>query len=244
MKYVIACCPLTKIFLDQKLIPVKDSQGNETGQFESWQQRCVRDYKIIQDTELVFDFEVPTCDGAIRFSYNKPYLIQQRANTDINTVFNVLAGGNDGLRFPEYDKWGIVPFNIDESVVQKMHEAAFLMNQVDFEDVKKSGKKDPVAAKFERLQKEVKDRNKQAYSDAIMMSYRKVERFIKRNHVYLEKQWEQNAERGVSRYRPSITERLGAISISDMIMKQKQDDSSALAEFDRIMAATSGKSFA
>lgn len=243
MKYVIACCPLTKIFLDQKRIPILDAQGNPTGDYESWQQRCVRDYKIIEDTEIEFDFEVPTCDGAIRFSYNKPHLIQPRPNTDVDTVFEVLAGGKDGLRNPEYDKWGIVPFNIDESVVQKMHEAAFLMNQIDFDDVKKSGKKDPVAAKFERLQKEVKDRNKKAYGDAVMMSYRKVERFIKRNHNYLEKQWEQNAERGVSRYRPSITERLGAISISKMIMKQKDDTASALAEFDRIMAATSGKSY-
>lgn len=243
MKYVIACCPLTKIFLDQKIIPVLDSSGEPTGQFESWQQRCVRDYKIIQDVKLEFDFEVPTCDGAIRFSYNKPYLVQPRPNTDIDTVFAVLAGGHDGLRSPEYDKWGIVPFNIDESVVQKMHEAAFLMNQIDLEDVKKSGKKDPIANKFEKLQKDVKERNKKAYDAALMMSYRKVERFIKRNHVYLEKQWQTNEERGTSRYRPSITERLGAISISDMIMKQKQDDSSALAEFDRIMAATSGKSY-
>jgi hypothetical protein len=230
MKYMMAACPLTKLFLDQKSLV-----NPNTGKAESWQERCMEDFTLIENADIPFSFEVPCADGAYKLEYNVPQMIMPTVNCPEDAIFENLAGGIDGMRAPEYDLYGIAYYEIDQSVVQKMHEIAMLQ-------VTQSGKKD-IDAKIAKMTQDIQKVTKVARDKAIAISHRKVERFIKRNHVMLTKQWAQNAERGGGNYRPSDTERLGAIAIKDLIQKAQQKERNAMTEFNKIMEQTSGKGF-
>lgn len=230
MRYVIAACPLTKIFITSKSLV-----DPETGKPESWQDRCMRDYQIIENVEEPFDFAIPGADGAIPFSYNIPQLLTPTANSSVEARFEIIAGGADGMRSPEYDIYGVVAYDLKHDIVAKMHELNMLRLQ--------GGTKGEVKSKIDAITKAIDKETSVARDKAIKASYAKVQRAIARNHHYLETQWQKNMERGGSKYLPSITERLGAISIRDMISRQRAKKQNAMTEFSRIMEQTQGAQF-
>jgi len=229
MRYVIAACPLTKLFLDQKSL---ENQENPHVK-ESWQDRCMRDYTLVENVDETFEFEIKGGDGAKKFSYMSPQLLMPTPNSTIEAQFETIAGGQDGLGKHEYDIYGVVPYDIGQDVVQKMHELAHLQIQ--------AASKANVKAKIEKISTDIANVTKIARDKAIKMSWAKVRRAISRNHRYLDNQWQKNVERGGGKYVPSITERLGAISIRDLIQKQSDQSRNAMTEFAKIMEQTSRK---
>lgn len=227
MHYVIAACPLTKIFCT-----LKNLENEATGEFESWQDRCINDFHLVEDVEKEFEIEIPGA-AAIKFEYMQPQLLKSAPDSTEEARFQVLAGGKSGLESPEYDIYGVVEYDISHDIVQKMHEIAMLSAS--------GSDKTAVKAKIEKIMKDVDKTTKLARDKAIKLSYAKVTRAIKRNHRYLDNQWQKNKERGGGQYMPSVTERLGAISIRDLITKQASQTRNAMTEFAKVMEQTSGR---
>ena len=226
MKYVIQASPLSKMFMT-----LKTFDNAETGDKESWQDRCLDDVKHLTDMDSEFTIEIPGGHGARRFTFNQPVMLTDERDSDWEAVYEFIAGGENGLnRHIEYDQWGVVPFRITSLAVNKMHQMAMLQATTAIKDPAKATSKE-FQTKFTKLANEVANETKDALLSATRMSNEKVMRAIKLNYNALMNQRDVDGQRGVKSAQPTATNILGAISISDILKAQAKKKHNVMDQF-------------
>lgn len=189
MPYYIAASPLVKIYLTE------------------WHDRLQEDPELINDDKTPFEFMIDTGIRSIRVKFNEPQL-----ETDPN-IYRYLVGGMTGSDATGTNVYGIVPFDPQIDMVSTLDQMAQLEALVsdDPKEVARAHKR------REKMQVETAAKIKATRTKVKLASEERIKRHIRFNHNNLLKQWQDNAERNVGKYPPSVSELIGAFAIKGEI---------------------------
>lgn len=189
MPYLIAASPLVKIYLPE------------------WYERLEANPSLIEDSKTDFEFWVDTGTRSIKIPFNKPLLV-----TDVD-LYRYLVGGTTGSESTATNIFGIVAFDPKIDMVSVTDELAQL-DAIISDDPKERA---AAAKKAERIRKDASAKVADTRAAVRKMSEERIKRAIRFNHNNLIKQWQDNEERKVGRYPPSMSELLGAMAIKPEI---------------------------
>lgn len=207
MFYVICASPLAKIFQTSK-------RGGE-----SFQQKCMENPEIVFDEKFPFDVLVNRPCGGIRLQYNRPHPISARDDKETLNLFNYLTGGEDGMRCPETDKYGIAPLYLGDSDMTQI-TADIVSLQMEMAGTEDPNYKAQILQQIQRYNAQIAETMVFARKRAREIADQRVLRAIRNTHRNLMKQWKHNKESGNGLYNPSATEFLGAIILEKELAKK------------------------
>lgn len=190
-RLVICATPLVKIFLPQynKLLMEQEAPD-------------------FRDT-TPFSFDIVHGTAAFKVTYNKPLQITGRNDTDIESKFRWLTGGEGGREFSETDCYGLVPYEPEMDMAQRLDEMALL----EVEEGEKAMKK------LAKLRKDVKEdllRTRQVAAKASEERVMRVVRLLRHN---VEQVWNGYDQRGKPRPQMSPAEYLCSLVLDPQIQK-------------------------
>lgn len=202
---IVACSPLTKIFLPE------------------WEERLLADPELIFDEKEPFSFTVPRSVGSVEnVRFGVPfraddYLRKSPNERDAKAGADLayyLTGGDDASGMQETDWTGIVmlPSSTYESSVAEIHHMV-LQAQMSGEPARIKRAEEQMML----LSKKSFEETQSAMSGARELADKRVIRQLKTTHYNLMQQYKHNKEDGKGLYAPSIPEHFGAFVLRKIV---------------------------
>lgn len=203
---IVACSPLTKIFLPE------------------WEERIMENPEIVLDEVMPFKFTVPRSVGAVEdvhygipFSTSSKINVAREGSKAAIDLQHYLSSDKEG-RFTEETNWtGIVPIQTTNEAARNEVYHAMMQAQMS-KDEKKIAKAREYA---ELLAKREWDDQQEAIKVARKLANERVMTQVKITHRNLMQQYKHNTEDGKGLYTPSSTEHFGAYVLRELIQQSK-----------------------